>query len=229
MVKRGFAQRRKQLQNNLKVEKERWEEICGKLELKFGARAEELSLAEWIRLSNELEPHPCSQLPPSSTESLDVVDENDNVIEQLPRPEIHERKLLHRAVHVFVLNKRGELYLQKRSMLKDSHPGKWDSSASGHVDPGESYFDCAVREIAVEPKGELKCVARLEASDATDQEFIEVYEGQASGKIKVHGKEVDSGRYFSRDQIRSWIEKRPEDFATGFRTCFAAWCSSEDS
>ncbi len=230
-VKQGFAQRRKQLHNNLFADSETWQQICEALSLKPSVRAEELTLAQWVELSNWLDPHPCSALPPSATESLDVVNEQDEVVETLPRGEIHERKLLHRAVHVFLTNKQGELYLQKRSHLKDTHPGKWDSSASGHVDPGESYQECAEREmweeVWVRPKGEITQVARLEASDETDQEFIEVFLAEPKGKIRVHGKEVDCGRYFPLDLIEQWIEKRPEDFATGFRTCFRAWRESE--
>ena len=227
VVKQGFSQRRKQLHNNLQLEAVRAAEIFGALGFKASVRAEELSLVEWINLSNHIDPHPCSVLPPSATELLDVVSENDEVIESLPRREIHERKLLHRAVHVFLQNKVGELYLQLRSHLKDTHPRKWDSSASGHVDPGESYLACAEREmweeVWVQPKGEIACVARIAASEATDQEFIEVFLAEAKGKIRVHGKEVDSGRWFSPEFIEQWIEARPEDFATGFITCFRAW------
>lgn len=226
-VKQGFSQRRKQLPNNLPVEKERAGVILESMGLKPTVRAEELTLAQWVELSNQLEPHPCSALPPAVTELLEVVDEQDQVLEQLPRGEIHERELLHRAVHVFLQNKKGEIYLQLRSRLKDTHPEKWDSSASGHVDPGESYLACAEREmweeVWVRPKGEIAKVARLDASKATDQEFIEVFLATPKGKIRVHGKEVDSGRYFSIEQIEEWIERRPEDFATGFRTCFRAW------
>lgn len=226
-VKRGFSQRRKQLHNNLQLGRENAEEILGAAGLAPSARAEELSLEQWVDLSNRLDPHPCSLLPPSATESLDAVDGNDQVVATLPRRDIHAGRHLHRAVHVFVRNKAGEIYLQYRSHLKDSHPLKWDSSASGHVDPGESYADCAVREmweeIWTKPKGELVRIARLPASEATDLEFIEVFLGEAKGKIRIHGKEVDSGRWFAPDFIERWIAERPQDFATGFVTCFQAW------
>ena len=229
VVKRGFSQRRKQLHNNLQLEKEKTEEVFTAMGLNPSARAEELSLEQWIELSNRLDPHPCSLLPPASTESLDAVDVNDVVINTLPRREIHAGRHLHRAVHVFVRNKNGEIYLQFRSHLKDTHGLKWDSSASGHVDPGESYHDCAIREmweeIWVEPKGEIVRIARIPASEATDLEFIEVFLAEAKGRIRIHGKEVDSGRWFSLDFIEEWIAKRPQDFATGFITCFRAWRS----
>ncbi|MEM9017770.1 MAG: 16S rRNA (adenine(1518)-N(6)/adenine(1519)-N(6))-dimethyltransferase RsmA [Verrucomicrobiota bacterium] len=228
VVKLGFSRRRKQLQNNLGSECENPDQLIRDLGLKATVRSEELSLIDWVNLSNSFETHPCAGLPPSDSENLDAVDEMDRVVATLPRREIHETGRLHRAVHVFLTNRRGdEIYLQKRSHLKDSHPGKWDSSASGHVDPGESYRDCAIRElweeVWVKPKGEITRVARLEASEATDLEFVEVFVAEAKGNIRVHGKEVISGRYFSIELIERWIEIRPEDFATGFRTCFEAW------
>ena len=203
------------------------DEVFAALDCKASVRAEELSLPQWVRLSNLLDPHPCGDLPPSADEPLEVVTENDEVLELLPRREIHQQKLRHRAVHVFLQNKSGEIYMQLRSHRKDTHPGKWDSSASGHVDPGETYHDCAVRELWEElwiaPKGDLTRVARLSASAATDEEFIEVFLAETKGKIRVHGKEIDSGRWFSPEQIEEWIEKRPQDFATGCITCFRAW------
>ena len=72
-------------------------------------------------------------------EIFDIVNERDEVIDQRTRGEVHREKLLHRAVHVLVFNARGEVFLQKRSLKKDSHPGAWDSSASGHLDSGEGY------------------------------------------------------------------------------------------
>src|SRR4026207_1674874 len=85
-----------------------------------------------------------------SVEYFDVVNERDEVIDRRSRPDVHRLGLRHRAVHVLVFNKRGELFLQKRSMRKDCFPGTWDSSASGHLDSGESYDACAVRELKEE-------------------------------------------------------------------------------
>src|SRR5450432_1361726 len=83
-------------------------------------------------------------------EIFDVVNERDEVVGQAPRKEVHARGLWHRAVHVLVFNARGEVFLQKRSMLKDTARGKWDSSASGHLDSGEDYGACAMRELREE-------------------------------------------------------------------------------
>src|SRR5258706_14114446 len=85
-----------------------------------------------------------------SEEIFDVVNERDKVIGRKARGEVHRLGLKHRAVHVLVFNSRGEVFLQKRSMKKDTFPGAWDSSASGHLDSGEDYDACAVRELREE-------------------------------------------------------------------------------
>src|SRR6516162_4114684 len=118
-------------------------------------------------------------------EIFDVVNERDEVIGRRPRSEVHRLGLLHRAVHVLVFNGRGEIFLQKRSMRKDRQPGLWDSSASGHVDSGEEYDTCAVREAREElglflaqPPPRL---FKLPASVETDQEHVWVYHAQSEG------------------------------------------------
>ena len=77
-------------------------------------------------------------------------------IGQEHRSEVHRLGLKHRAVHMCCsYNTRGAVFLQKRSVTKDTWPGAWDSSASGHLDAGETYDACAVREVREELGWEL--------------------------------------------------------------------------
>ena len=225
LVKRGFSQRRKQLRKNLGIDPEEWVDATEPLSVPETARAEELSLEQWVELSNRLAPHPSAIGAQSGDEIFDVVDENDEVVGQASRAEVHREKKLHRAVHVFLFNRKGELFLQQRSLLKDSHPGKWDSSASGHLDSGEDYATAAARDLAEElmvtPDAPLERICKIPAGPETDWEFIEVYRGDfQKGKIRTHGNEIGAGAFFPVEEVAVWIAARPEDFATGFRTCF---------
>src|SRR6185436_5449302 len=116
-------------------------------------------------------------------EIFDVVNDRDEVIGRKPRSEVHRLGLQHRAVHVLVFNRHGEVFLQKRSMKKDRQPGLWDSSASGHLDSGEDYDHCAIRELQEEIGLKLSNVPqrlfKLAAAPETDQEHVWVYQCRA--------------------------------------------------
>ncbi|NNE91941.1 MAG: ribosomal RNA small subunit methyltransferase A [Verrucomicrobiales bacterium] len=223
-VKKGFSQRRKQLHNNLGVDGAKWQAIAKSIHCNPQTRAENLTIRQWVSLSNHFDKHPAQNVPAIEEELFDVVDENDLFVERVSRIDVHKRNLRHRAVHVFLFNNEGELYLQKRSHLKDSHPGKWDSSASGHVDAGERYADAVIRELKeelfVRPRKELKLLAKLKAGPETDMEFIELYRCDYGGKIKTHTSEIDCGGFFPLEEVADWVDDRPHDFATGFVTCF---------
>ena len=153
-------------------------------------------------------------------EIFDVVNERDEVVGQAPRKEVHARGLRHRAVHVLVFNARGQLFLQKRSMTKDTAKGKWDSSASGHVDRGEDYDACAVREVWEEIGLRLaqppERILRVEACTETGQEFAWVYRCLSEGPFTLHPEEIERGDWFAPEAITRWIVERPRDFAWAF-------------
>ena len=150
-------------------------------------------------------------------EIFDVVNERDEVVDRQTRGEVHRLGLMHRAVHVLVFNSRGEVFLQKRSMKKDRQPGLWDSSASGHLDCGESYDACAVREVREEIGLELadapQRLFKLAASEQTDQEHVWVYRCEAEGPFTLHPEEIERGTWFSPAEVTRWMAARPEEFA----------------
>jgi 16S rRNA (adenine1518-N6/adenine1519-N6)-dimethyltransferase len=223
LIRRGFAQRRKQLKKQL-PEGTAWEEISANLGVPATVRGEELSLAQWVELTRLCDPHPLKDLPQKSGEIFDVVDENDQVIGRETRGEVHARKLLHRAVHVFVFNKRGDLLLQQRSMFKDAHPGVWDSSVSGHLDAGEDYGAAAVRELdeemGIKAAAVPEEVGRIAACEETGWEHVRLYRTGHSGSIRFPAAEVEAAAWFPVAEIEAWIAARPEDFASGFIECW---------
>ncbi len=155
-----------------------------------------------------------------SEEIFDVVNERDEVIGRETRREVHRLGLRHRAVHVLVFNGRGEVFLQKRSMSKDTFPGVWDSSASGHLDCGEDYDACAVRELCEEiglQAGEHpRRVLRIEACEDTGQEFVWVYRCESEGPFTLHPDEIERGGWYGAGEVTRWVDERPEDFARAF-------------
>jgi isopentenyl-diphosphate delta-isomerase len=161
-------------------------------------------------------------------EIFDIVNERDEVVGQNTRREVHARGLWHRAVHVLVFNARGEVFLQKRSMLKDTAKGKWDSSSSGHLDTGEDYDACAVREVREEIGLDLKSGARgthpseleklfkIDARKETGWEFCWIYRCESEGPFVLHPEEIETGAWFAPEFVTKWVEEKPRDFASAF-------------
>jgi isopentenyldiphosphate isomerase len=154
-------------------------------------------------------------------EIFDVVNERDEVVGRQTRREVHRLGLMHRAVHVLVFNGRGQVFLQKRSMLKDRQPGLWDSSASGHLDSGEDYDTCATRELREEIGLSLPAPPRrlfkLAASPDTDQEHVWVYRCEAEGPFTLQPEEIERGDWFAPESVTRWLAERPEEFASALR------------
>jgi 16S rRNA (adenine1518-N6/adenine1519-N6)-dimethyltransferase len=217
LVQRGFSQRRKQLKSLLKAGSDTWSAWCANQSLPPTCRAENLSVPQWIDLARTLDPAAATPAQHDG-EQFDVVDENDNVIATRPRAEVHEKNLLHRAVHILVFNQQGELLLQKRSAWKDREPSKWDSSAAGHLEPGETYEAGAIREteeeLGIRPK--LTPLGKIRACFNTGQEFVEVFTAQHEGPFVLPPAEIEDAFFLTLEEIKPWITARPQDFAPGF-------------
>ncbi len=153
-------------------------------------------------------------------ELFDVVNERDEVVGQLARKEVHRLGLRHRAVHVLIYNSKGEVFLQKRSKHKDTFPQRWDSSAAGHLNPGEDYDACAPREVREELGFELACrpqrILRIEACEETGQEFVWVYRCTAEGPFDLNADEIEAGKWVAPEDVTRWTCEKPEDFAPAF-------------
>jgi 16S rRNA (adenine1518-N6/adenine1519-N6)-dimethyltransferase len=229
LVKLGFSQRRKQLGKLLAPLLPAWPQAANALNIPVTARAESLTIRQWCELAawqSDSFPIDAENLGQNvHKEVFDVVDADDRVIGQSSRHEVHRQKLRHRAVHIFVINEQGELFLQKRSRWKDVCPLKWDSSAAGHVNAGHDYEQTAVREIEEELgiQSSVRFISKIEPCEETGQEFVVLFETQHSGPFQLPPSEIEFGEWFTFSQIEAWSLARPEDFAPGFLKCFEIW------
>lgn len=141
-----------------------------------------------------------------------IVDEDGNTIGEAPRHVCHDGKsmLLHPVVHLLLYNTKGELFLQKRSRLKDIQPGKWDTSVGGHVSPGEAIEDAVLREASEElgikdfnPVFEGKYIWQSDR----ERELVYSYSAISDLTPVIDMEELEDGRYWSIEEIRDSIGK----------------------
>jgi isopentenyl-diphosphate Delta-isomerase len=156
-------------------------------------------------------------------EIYNIVDENDCVIGKATRKHIHQNKLLHRSAHILVFNTQKELFLQKRALCKDECPGLWDTSSAGHVDAGESYDECAHRELFEELGivGILQPFIKLFACQETHREHIQAYTCFTDDAILINPEEISEGVFFDLLTIQKDLSMDPTQFTSSFKLLFS--------
>lgn len=141
-----------------------------------------------------------------------VVDENDNILDYLPRKEAHDKKLLHRTISVLVFNDQGKVMLQKRSMKKDSNPGKWSNATGGHVGIEETYDETAKREVMEELKTEDKpvFVKKMIIHDPAHTTMTQLYTIKSNGPFKFNPEETDEIKFFTKKELLKIFDQLSE-------------------
>lgn len=153
---------------------------------------------------------------------VDIVDENDNIVGKCNRNEVHSRNLIHRTVHVFIINSQGDILLQQRSgNLK--LPYSWTCSASGHVDSGETYEENAIKETK-EELGidlELEDIGTIEVRTDDHKHNIKTFFAKYDGPFTINKEELEQTEFVKpgriKREIRLYLRKFTQDFHFTFK------------
>ncbi|MDH5527506.1 MAG: NUDIX domain-containing protein [Nitrospirota bacterium] len=167
---------------------------------------------------------------PTDHEILDVVDAANNVVGQATRREIHEQGLMHRSVHVFLVDHDARLYIQKRAETKETFPGAHDSSCAGHVNAGEDYAVCAVREMEEElglaaDQHELVQVCELEAGEDNGWEHVRFFVSRTRHQPTPDPEEVAHGAFYTLNEVEDLIADPANHFAPTFRALYILYAT----
>jgi isopentenyl-diphosphate delta-isomerase type 1 len=137
-------------------------------------------------------------------EIFDVVDENDNVIGQATREECNSNpNIIHRAVFVLVHNSKNQILWQKRSYRKDTAPGKWVTSVSGHVDSGEDYRDAAIRETKEELgiDVDVEFLGKFLYQYQKENEYSSIFRAFSNGPFYYNREEIETIKFMTIDEL----------------------------
>ena len=84
-------------------------------------------------------------------EFIDVLDEHGNKTGIVRNKGlVYKNGDWHKTVHIWLINDKNELLIQKRSASKETFPNLWAISIAGHVQADEDSKEAALREIKEE-------------------------------------------------------------------------------
>ena len=131
-------------------------------------------------------------------EIIQIVNENNREIAAIARHLMREQHLIHRASYILVFNAAGELFVQKRTMIKDIYPGYWDVAAGGVVLAGESYEESAERELSEElgvSGVKLDFLFDQYYEDQSNRVWGRIFTCTHEGPFTLQPEEVEYGRF----------------------------------
>ncbi len=156
-------------------------------------------------------------------ELVDVLDEfGKRTGSQVMKSEAHEKRLWHATVHVWIINSKNELLIQKRASVKDDNPDKWDVSMAGHVSAGEEPEVAAIREleeelgikVGVEQLVAL-AVVKSAGKDGCVNKFASVFLLSADfslASLKLQESEVDEVKLISLERFVNEVVEGAETY-----------------
>ena len=160
-----------------------------------------------------------------SQEYFDILDENGNKTGKTKlRSEVHRDGDWHRAVHIWILNGRREVLLQRRCPTKDSNPNMLDVSCGGHLSAGDDSLTAAVRELKEEldldvNANELNFIKTFKNSSKYTETFInneilDMYILRTDKDIndmKYQEEEISEIFFVSYEKLKEMVIKRQPD------------------
>lgn len=146
-----------------------------------------------------------------SSEILPVVEPSGIVVGRATRQWCHSGdKPLHPVVHLHILNRSGELYVQKRAMTKKLLPGRWDTAVGGHVGYGERILEALYRESAEELGFHDFNPVHLETyvfESEIERELVYVFAAVGNFELHPDHDEVEEGKWWSFESIDAHLSK----------------------
>lgn len=168
---------------------------------------------------------------------IQIVDEKNEPAGSATKQEAWRDGLIHRVVRMAIFDTKGRMLVQKRSDQKELFPGRWDNSAAGHVDVGETYEQAALRELEEELGVSGATLEKMgdyyvEVKDnwRIMKRFTRAYRITLKDPLPVFQlpeDEVASTAWMELDAVRSLVNNHPEQVTDGLEQIVERFFSLE--
>ena len=153
-----------------------------------------------------------------------MVSKQDDELGLMEKLQAHETGVLHRAVSVFIFNKKGELLLQKRALSKYHGAKLWTNTCCTHPREAETNENCAHRRLKEEMgfdcdlEERFSFIYKAEVENGLiEHEFDHVFFGIYDGKINPNPAEVEDTTFTTVQAVVKDTENHPEKYTAWFR------------
>ncbi len=159
-----------------------------------------------------------------SKEYVILVDADDMPIGTEEKIEAHRKALLHRAISVFIINRKGEWLLQQRAKTKYHSGGLWTNTCCTHPQPGESTAQAARRRMMFEMGMECQIKQLFSFiycqpldNELTEHELDHVFIGVSDDVPVPNVDEVMAYRYVDMPSLNADMQANPSAYTVWFR------------
>lgn len=152
-----------------------------------------------------------------------LVDRKDKEIGKEEKIKAHKEGKLHRAISVFIFNRRGETLLQQRAKTKYHSGGLWANACCSHPLRNEDLREAAKRRLKEEMgincdlKEIFSLLYKVKVGCLIEHEFDHIFTGKFEGEPKLNKKEVGDWRWISKEELKKDLKENPENYAPWFK------------
>lgn len=145
------------------------------------------------------------------TEQLETYSDDGSENGISPTETIHEKNLLHKAVHVLIINSKGQVFVRKRPLTKKVYPGMFTSSVGAHVALDETPDTASTVNLSkyLGLSLPLTKIGEIHIKDEFENEQVSIYVGRADEIPNLN--EEQSGirsRFMSIEEIQRLKNER---------------------
>ena len=145
-------------------------------------------------------------------EIFDIIDTQGNPTgETVTREKAHAEGIPHRTAHIWIIREkygRTEVLLQKRSMNKDSFPGKFDTSSAGHI-------QATPEQLVFAGTFPISFAKEFHGKMFRDEElaFVYIYDQPVDiADLVLQKEEVEAVEWFALEETYAECQKSREKF-----------------